>query len=102
MKKVDITGIHRIMTRYYGSRNLTMYTNVEERHFINPYSLKLEFDFNPDCDTDFLTMLRRLKRYFINVNLFLSINKDENKIILYALVYDKPAYKDFDFKFSEN
>ena len=102
MKKVDITGIHRIMTRYYGSRSLTMYTNVEERHFINPYSLKLEFDFNPNCDTDFLTMLRRLRRYIIGAHFNLNIIEEENKVQIYVIVYDKPEFKDYDFNFSDN
>lgn len=102
MRKVDITGIHRILTRYYGSRNMTMYTNVEDRTFINPSDMKLIFDYDPSCDIDFITLLRRLRRYIINTTFFLNIIKEENNIQIYVLMFDIAKYKDFDFEFSEN
>jgi len=102
MRKVDITGIHRIMTRYYGSRNMTMNTNVEERYFINPSDMKLIFDFDPSIKIDFMTLLRRLRRYIIGAHFNLNIIEEENKIQIYVIVYDRPEYKDYDFKFSEN
>ncbi len=102
MRKVDITGVHRIMTRYYGSRNMTMNTNVEERHFINPSDMKLLFDYDPSIQIDFMTLLRRLRRYIIGAHFNLNIIEEDNKIQIYVIVYDKPEYKDYDFKFSEN
>lgn len=102
MRKVDITGIHRIMTRYYGSRNMTMNTNVEERYFINPSDMKLIFDFDPSIQIDFMTLLRRLRRYIIGADFNLNIIDEENKIQIYVIVYDRPEYKDYDFNFSEN
>lgn len=102
MRKVDITGIHRIMTRYYGSRNMTMNTNVEERYFINPSDMKLIFDFDPSIKIDFITLLRRLRRYIIGAHFNLNIIEEENKIQIYVIVYDRPDYKDYDFNFSKN
>ncbi len=102
MRKVDITGVHRIMTRYYGSRKMTMNTNVEERNFINPSDMKIIFDFDPSMQIDFMTLLRRLRRYIIGAHFNLNIIEEENKIQIYVIVYDRPEYKDYDFKFSEN
>jgi hypothetical protein len=102
MRKVDITGIHRILTRYYGSRNMTMYTNVEDRHFINPSDMKIIFDFDPSIQIDFITLLRKLRRYIIGAHFNLNIIEEENKIQIYVINYDKPVYKDFGFEFSEN
>lgn len=102
MRKVDITGVHRIMTRYYGSRNMTMNTNVEERYFINPSDMKLIFDFDPSIQIDFMTLLRRLRRYIVGTHFNLNIIEEDNKIQIYVIVYDKPEYKDYDFNFSEN
>jgi hypothetical protein len=102
MRKVDITAVHRIFVRYYGSRNMTMYTNVEDRHFINPSDMKMIFDYDPSIKIDFITMLRRLRRYIIGAHFNLNIIEEENKIQIYVIVYDKPEYKDFDFEFSEN
>jgi hypothetical protein len=102
MRKVDITGVHRIMTRYYGSRNMTMNTNVEERYFINPSDMKLIFDFDPSIQIDFMTLLRRLRRYIIGAHFNLNIIEEDNKVQIYVIAYDKPEYKDYDFNFSEN
>jgi hypothetical protein len=102
MRKVDITGVHRIMTRYYGSRNVTMSTNVEERYFINPSDMKIIFDFDPSIQIDFMTLLRRLRRYIIGAQFNLNIIEEENKVQIYVIMYDRPEYKDYDFNFSEN
>ncbi len=90
------------MTRYYGSRNMTMYTNVEERNFINPSDMKLIFDYDPSIHIDFMTLLRRLRRYIIGAHFNLNIIEEENKVQIFVIVYDKPEYKDYDFNFSEN
>jgi hypothetical protein len=102
MMQVDITGVHRIMTRYYGSRNMTMNTNVEEGYFINPSDMKMIFDYDPSIKIDFMTLLRRLRRYIIGAHFNLNIIEEESKVQIYVIVYDKPEYKDFDFEFSEN
>ncbi|MBA4155746.1 hypothetical protein [Flavobacterium sp.] len=102
MRKVDITGVHKILTRYYGSRNMSMTTFVEERNFINPSVMKFTFDFDPSIKIDFITMLRRLKRYIIGAHFNLNIIEEENRIQIYVIVYDKPEYRDYDFIFSEN
>jgi hypothetical protein len=102
MKKVDITGVHRIMTRYYGSRHMVMDTNVEEKNFINPYSMKLIFDYDSIIEIDYILLLRKLRRYIFGVQFNLNIIKEENKIFIYIIMYDKSEYKDYDFEFSSN
>ena len=104
MRKADITGIHRILTRYYGSRHMTMETNVEDRNFINPYSMKLIFDYDPTIEIDYIILLRKLREYIDEVQVMFSLNivKEENKIQIYVIMYDKSEYKDYDFEFSEN
>ena len=104
MRKVDITGIHRILTRYYGSRNMTTDTNVEEKSFINPYSLKLIFDYDPTIEIDYIILLRKLREYIDEVQVMFSLNivKEENKIYIYVIMYEKSEYKDYFFEFSEN
>ena len=54
MIQVDLTGIHRIMTKYYGSRHMKMDTIVESRHFIRPKELNITFDYDPLCQDEFL------------------------------------------------
>jgi hypothetical protein len=102
MTQIDITAVHRVLTRYYGSRNMSMTTIVEERNFINPSVMKLIFDFDPSIHIDFMTLLRRLRRYIIGAHFNLNIIEEENKVQIYVIVYDKPEFKDFDFEFSEN
>ncbi len=102
MRKVDITGVHRIMTRYYGSRNMTMNTNVEENYFINPSDMKIIFDYDPKIEVDYIILLRKLRRYIFGVHFNLNIIKEENKIYIYVIMYDKSEYKDYDFEFSQN
>ena len=81
---------------------MTMNTNVEERYFINPSDMKLIFDFDPSIQIDFMTLLRRLRRYIVWTHFNLNIIEEDNKIQIYVIVYDKPEYKDYDFNFSEN
>jgi hypothetical protein len=102
MKKVDVTSIHRIFTRYYGSRHMTMDTNVEDKNFINPYSMKLIFDYDPTIEIDYIILLRKLRRYIFGVHFNLNIIQEENKIQIYVIMYDKPMYKDYGFEFSSN
>jgi hypothetical protein len=77
-------------------------TIVEERNFINPSVMKLIFDFDPSIQIDFMTLLRRLRRYIIGAHFNLNIIEEDNKIQIYVIVYDRPEYKDYDFEFSEN
>ena len=102
MRKVDITEIHRILTRYYGSRHMVMETNVEDKNFINPYSMKLIFDYDPTIEIDYIILLRKLRRYIFGDHFNLNVVKEENKIYIYVIMYDKSEYKDYDFEFSQN
>ena len=99
--QVDLTGIHRIMTKYYGSRHMTMDTIVERKHFIRPKELKITFDFDPLCHVDMLRLHRRLGRYIDGVKeLFVNIN--DNKIEIHVVLYWSRKLRDYDFEFSEN
>ena len=104
MKKLDFTGVHRILTRYYGSRHMTMDTNVEDKNFINPFSMKLIFDYDPSIEIDYIILLRKLREYIDEVQVKFSLNivKEENKIYIYVIMYEKSEYKDYFFEFSEN
>ena len=101
MKKLDLTAIHRILTRYFGSRHMVMDTNVEEKSFINPYSMKLIFDYDSTIEIDYILLMRKLRRY-IWVQFNLNVVKEENRIYIYIIMYDKSEYQDYDFEFSEN
>ena len=99
--QVDLTGIHRIMTKYYGSRHMTMDTIVENRNFIRPKELKITFDYNPLCHVDMLRLHRRLGRYINDVReLFVSIN--DNMIEIHVVLYWGRKLRDYDFEFSQN
>ena len=101
MIQVDITGIHRIMTKYYGSRHMTMDTIVENRHFIRPKELKIIFDYDQQCHVDMLRLHRRLGRYIDGAKeLFVSVN--DNKIEIHVVLYWGRKLRDFDFEFSVN
>jgi hypothetical protein len=63
---------------------------VEERHFINPSDMKIIFDFDHSIKIDFMTQLRRLRRYIIGAHFNLNIIEEENKVQIYVIVYDKP------------
>jgi hypothetical protein len=101
MRQVDITGIHRIMTKYYGSRHMKMDTIVESLNFIRPKELKITFDYDPLCHVDMLRLHRRLGRYIDGVKeLFVSAN--DNKIEIHVVLYWGRKLRDFDFEFSQN
>lgn len=102
--QVDLTAIHNLMTKYYGSRTLTLYTNVEEKTFIKPFSMKLIFDYDPNIEIDYIILLRKLREYMDEVHIQFNLNvvKEENKIYIYIMLYDTAEYMDYDFGFSEN
>ena len=101
MIQVDLSGIHRIMTKYYGSRNMKMDTIVESRHFIRPKELKITFDYDPLCHVDMLRLHRRLCRYIDGVReMFVSVK--DNKIEIHVVLYRGRKLRDYDFEFSQN
>ena len=101
MMQVDITGIHKIMTKYYGSRHMKMDTIVESRNFIRPKELKITFDYDPLCHVDMLRLHRRLGRYIDGAKeLFVSVNN--GNIEIHVVLYRGRKLRDFDFEFSEN
>ncbi len=101
MMQVDLIGIHRIMTKYYGSRHMKMDTIVENRNFIRPKELKITFDYDPLCHVDMLRLHRRLGRYIDGAKeLFVSL-KDGN-IEIHVVLYRARKLRDYDFEFSEN
>ena len=102
--QVDLIAIYNLMTKYYGSRILALYTNVEEKSFIKPYSLKLIFDYDPTIEIDYIILLRKLREYIDEVQVMLSLNvvKEENRIYIYLIMYKKSEYNDYFFEFSEN
>ena len=86
MIQVDLTGIHRIMTKYYGSRHMKMDTIVESRHFIRPKELKITFDYDPLCHVDMLRLHRRLGRYIDGVREFFFVStKTRLKYMLFCI-----------------
>ena len=101
MIQVDITAIHRLMIRNYGSRNMIVETLVESKNFIRPKELKLIFDYDPQCHLDMQRLNRRLCRYIENVkNFYVSVNN--NKIEILVVMYYGRKLRDYDFEFSEN
>lgn len=102
MRKVDLTGIHRILTRYYGSRHMKVDTKVSDKTFVNPSDIKLTFDYDSSHDVDIILLLRRVNRYIIGTDFFLNVQEKENKININVMIFDNPEYKDFDFEFSQN
>jgi len=101
MMQVDITGIHRIMTKYYGSRNMKMDTIVENRNFIRPKELKITFDYDPLCHVDMLRLHRRLGRHIDGVReIFVRLN--DGNIEIHVVLYRGRKLRDYDFEFSQN
>jgi hypothetical protein len=101
MRQVDITGIHRVMTKYYGSRHMKMDTIVENQNFIRPKELKITFDYDPLCHVDMLRLHRRLGRHIDGVReLFVSIK--DNNIEIHVVLYWGRKLRDYDFEFSQN
>ena len=101
-KKVDLTSLNRIMVRYYGSRKMTVLTNVENKNFINQCDISLEFDYDSSIKIDFMILLKKIRRYIIFADFFLNIIEQENKVKIYVMLYEKPEYNNYDFEFSEN
>ena len=101
MMQVDLNGIHRIMTKYYGSRHMSMDTIVENRNFIRPKELKITFDYDPLCHVDLNRLNRRLTRFVDGVKqFFVSVNNDKIEILF--VLYRGRKLRDYDFEFSEN
>ncbi len=99
--QVDLNGIHRIMTKYYGSRHMKMDTIVENRHFIRPKELKITFDYDPLCHVDMPSLHRRLGRHIDGVReLFVSLN--DGNIEIHVVLYWGRKLRDYDFEFSQN
>ena len=99
--QVDLNGIHRIMTKYYGSRHMSMDTIVENRNFIRPKELKITFDYDPLCHVDLNRLNRRLTRFVDGVKqFFVSVNNDKIEILF--VLYRGRKLRDYDFEFSEN
>jgi hypothetical protein len=101
MIQVDLTNIHKIMIRNYGSRNMQVDTLVESKNFIRPKELKITFDYDPLCNVDLHRLSRRLGRHIQDVkNFYVSVNN--NKIEILVVLYYGRKLKDYDFEFSEN
>ena len=101
MIQVDITAIHRMMTKLYGSRNMQVETLVESKNFIRPKELKITFDFDPQCHLDLQRLNKRLSRHIEGVkNFYVSVNN--NKIEILVVMYYGRKLRDYDFEFSEN
>jgi hypothetical protein len=83
---------------------MTMTTNVEEKSLVNPYSMKLIFDYDSTIEIDYKLLMRKLSRYIdeVQVQFNLNVIKEESRIYIYVIMYDKSEYKDYDFEFSEN
>lgn len=89
------------MTKYYGSRHMTMDTIVENRNFIRPKELKITFDYDPLCHVDLNRLNRRLSRFVDGVRqFFVSVN--DGNIEIHVVLYWGRKLRDYDFEFSEN
>ncbi len=101
MMRVDLTAIHNLMFKFYGSREMQMSTFVERKHFLRPKEITIKFDYKKDCNLDIEKLTRRLARYIWNVhNFFVTIKNDTIEISI--IFYINKKLKDFDFEFSEN
>lgn len=47
--RVDLTAIHNLMFKFYGSREMQMPTFVERKHFLKPKEITIKFDYKKDC-----------------------------------------------------
>jgi hypothetical protein len=83
---------------------MSLYTNVEEKTFIKPFSMKLIFDYDQNIEIDYIILLRKLREYMDEVHIQFNLNvvKEENKIYIYIMLYDTAEYMDYFFEFSEN
>jgi len=101
MINIDLTAIHRMMTRHYGSRKMNVDTIVERVNFIKPRELKITFDYDKECFVDLERLNKRLNRHIDGVrHFFVSINN--NKIEILVVLYYGRKLRDYDFEFSEN
>ena len=60
MMRVDLTAIHNLMFKFYGSREMQMDTIVEGNHFLRNKEIIIKFDFKKDCNLDIEKLTRRL------------------------------------------
>ena len=101
MMRVDLTAIHNLMFKFYGSREMQMSTFVERKHFLKPKEITIKFDYKKDCNLDIEKLTRRLARYIWNVhNFFVTVKADTIEICI--IFYINKKLKDFGFEFSEN
>ena len=101
MIQVDLTAIHRIMIRHYGSRKMSVDTIVESVNFIKPREIRISFDYDKECFVDMERLNRRLNRHIDGVrHFFVSVNN--NKIEILVVLYYGRKLRDYDFEFSEN
>lgn len=101
MINIDLTSIHRMMTRHYGSRNMNVDTIVENLNFIKPRELKITFDYDKDIFINMERLNKRLNRHIGGVrHFFVSVNF--NKIEIHIVLYWRRKLRDYDFEFSNN
>ena len=101
MINIDLTAIHRIMIRHYGSRKMNVETIVERVSFIKPRELKITFDYDKECFIEMERLNRRLNRHICGVrHFFVSVNY--NSIEIHVVLYWRRRLRDYDFEFSEN
>jgi hypothetical protein len=101
MINIELTAIHRMMTRHYGSRKMNVDTIVERVSFIKPRELKITFDYDKECFVDMERLNRRLNRHIGGVrHFFVSVNY--NSIEIHVILYWRRKLRDYDFEFSEN
>ena len=101
MINVNLTEIHMIMTRNYGTRNMTIETKVPHQHFIKPKEMKIIFDFDSECYIDMQKLNKRIDKHICGVrNYFVSVVKD--KIEIQIVFSWGRKLKDYDFEFSLN
>ena len=101
MIQVDLTAIHRIMIRHYGSRKMSVDTIVESVNFIKPREIRISFDYDKEIFVDMERLNRRLNRHICGVrHFFVSVNFD--KIEIHIILYWGRKLRDYDFEFSEN
>lgn len=101
MINIDLTAIHRMMTRHYGSRKMNVDTMVERVNFIKPREMKISFDYDNECFVDLERLNRRLNRHIDGVrHFFVTVNF--NRIEIHIVLYWRRKLRDYDFEFSEN
>ena len=101
MTQINLTAIHQLMTKFYGSRQMIIDTDVETKNLIKLKEIKITFDYNSNLDIDIIRLNRRLDRHICGVrNHYVSIiNKS---VVIVVEYYYKRKLSDYDFDFSEN